>query len=234
MQATDIGETKSFDRPGFMAMMDEVNKGNVGTICIKDMSRMSHDYLKVGQVMEMFRQKGVRLIAINDGVDTFMGDDDFTPFRNIMNEWYARDTSKKIKSVFKAKAYYEARIKDAREAEIESMKAAIRQEEQDKVVLQNPGSIRTGKKQMLRGGISDPRNKAIMKMLNLIAIGERAGSGVPDIYSVWADKGWTDPEVEEQFGPDRTILTLAFTKKQAKKTSGKSKSLILYIEVTNA
>ena len=92
-----------FDRPGFMAMMDEVNKGNVGTICIKDMSRMGRDYLKVGQVMEMLRQKGVRLIAINDGVDTFMGDDDFTPFRNIMNEWYARDTSKKIKSVFKAK-----------------------------------------------------------------------------------------------------------------------------------
>ena len=92
-----------FDRPGFMAMMDEVNKGDVGTICIKDMSRMGRDYLKVGQVMEMLRQKGVRLIAINDGVDTFMGDDDFTPFRNIMNEWYARDTSKKIKSVFKAK-----------------------------------------------------------------------------------------------------------------------------------
>ena len=92
-----------FDRPGFMAMMDEVNKGNVGTICIKDMSRMGRDYLKVGQVMEMLRQKGVRLIAINDGVDTFKGDDDFTPFRNIMNEWYARDTSKKIKSVFKAK-----------------------------------------------------------------------------------------------------------------------------------
>jgi len=92
-----------FDRPGFMEMMDEVNKGNVGTICIKDMSRMGRDYLKVGQIMEMLRQKGVRLIAINDGVDTFKGDDDFTPFRNIMNEWYARDTSKKIKSVFKAK-----------------------------------------------------------------------------------------------------------------------------------
>lgn len=92
-----------FDRPGFMAMMDAVNDGTVGTICIKDMSRMGRDYLKVGQVMEMLRQKGVRLIAINDGVDTFKGDDDFTPFRNIMNEWYARDTSKKIKSVFKAK-----------------------------------------------------------------------------------------------------------------------------------
>ena len=92
-----------FDRPGFMEMMDEVNKGNVGIICVKDMSRMGRDYLKVGQVMEMLRQKGVRLIAINDGVDTFKGDDDFTPFRNIMNEWYARDTSKKIKSVFRAK-----------------------------------------------------------------------------------------------------------------------------------
>ena len=92
-----------FDRPGFMAMMDEVNNGNIRIICIKDMSRMGRDYLKVGQIMEMLRQKGVRLIAINDGVDTFEGDDDFTPFRNIMNEWYARDTSKKIKSVFKAK-----------------------------------------------------------------------------------------------------------------------------------
>jgi len=104
MHFTDDGISGTrFDRPGFMAMMDEVNKGNVGTICIKDMSRMGRDYLKVGQVMEMLRQKGVRLIAINDGVDTFKGDDDFTPFRNIMNEWYARDTSKKIKSVFKAK-----------------------------------------------------------------------------------------------------------------------------------
>ena len=95
-----------FDRPGFMEMMDEVNKGNVGIICIKDMSRMGRDYLKVGQIMEMLRQKGVRLIAINDGVDTFKGDDDFTPFRNIMNEWYARDTSKKIKSVFRAKGNF--------------------------------------------------------------------------------------------------------------------------------
>lgn len=95
--------------------------------------------------------------------------------------------------------------------------------ESNRIVIQNPGSIRTGKAQMLRGGISDPRNKAIMKMLNLISIGERAGSGVPDIYLVWAQKGWDDPIVEEQYGPDRTILTLAFTEKQAEKTSGKSK-----------
>lgn len=92
-----------FDRPGFMAMMKEVDAGNVSCLIVKDMSRLGRDYLKVGQIMEMLRQKGVRLIAINDSVDTFKGEDDFTPFRNIMNEWYARDTSKKIKSVFKAK-----------------------------------------------------------------------------------------------------------------------------------
>ena len=92
-----------FDRPGFLAMMEEVEAGRVGAIVIKDMSRLGRDYLKVGQVMEVLRQRGVRLIAINDGVDSLKGDDDFTPFRNIMNEFYARDTSRKIRSVFKSK-----------------------------------------------------------------------------------------------------------------------------------
>ena len=84
-------------------MMKEVESGKVGTILIKDMSRMGRDYLKVGQYMELLRQKNVRLIAVNENVDSFRKDDDFTPFRNIMNEWYARDTSKKIKLTFKAK-----------------------------------------------------------------------------------------------------------------------------------
>jgi len=92
-----------FDRPGFMAMMNGVNQGDIGCIIVKDMSRLGRDYLKVGGCMEILRQKGVRLIAINDNVDGFYKDDDFTPFRNIMNEWYARDTSRKIKSTFKAK-----------------------------------------------------------------------------------------------------------------------------------
>ena len=92
-----------FDRPGFMALMKEVEAGNVGYLCIKDMSRLGRDYLKVGQIMEILRQKGVRLIAVNDGVDSARGDDDFTPFRNIMNEYYARDTSRKIRSTFQAK-----------------------------------------------------------------------------------------------------------------------------------
>ena len=92
-----------FDRPGFLSMMDEVSNGNIGIIVVKDMSRVGRDYLQVGEFMEYLRKKNVRLIAINDNVDTFVAEDDFTPFRNIMNEWYARDTSKKIKSVFKAK-----------------------------------------------------------------------------------------------------------------------------------
>lgn len=92
-----------FDRPGFMEMMDEVNAGRVSMVVAKDMSRYGRDHLKVGQIMEMLRQKGVMLVAVNDGVDTSKGDDDFVPFRNIMNEWYAKDTSKKIKSVFQAK-----------------------------------------------------------------------------------------------------------------------------------
>ena len=92
-----------FDRPGFLAMMKEVEAGNVEYLCLKDMSRMGRDYLKVGQIMEILRQRGVRLIAINDGVDSARGDDDFTPFRNIMNEYYARDTSRKIRSTFQSK-----------------------------------------------------------------------------------------------------------------------------------
>ena len=83
--------------------MNGVNQGNIGCIIVKDMSRLGRDYLKVGQCMEILRQKGVRLIAINDNVDSFYREDDFTPFRNIMNEWYARDTSRKIQSTFRSK-----------------------------------------------------------------------------------------------------------------------------------
>ena len=101
---TDDGVSGTrFDRPGFLAMMEEVEAGRVEAIVIKDMSRLGRDYLKVGQVMEILRQRGVRLIAINDGVDSLKGDDDFTPFRNIMNEMYARDTSKKIRATWQSK-----------------------------------------------------------------------------------------------------------------------------------
>lgn len=67
------------------------------------------------------------------------------------------------------------------------------------------------------GGESDPRNKALMKMFNLINIGERAGSGVPNIFNVWADEGWEEPVIEERFDPDRTVLSLSFKKTDDKK-----------------
>ncbi len=76
--------TPPFDRPGFMAMMEEVEDGSVEAIIVKDMSRLGRDYLKVGQVMEILRQRGVRLIAINDNVDSANGDNDFTPFLNLV------------------------------------------------------------------------------------------------------------------------------------------------------
>ncbi len=95
----------TFDREGFQAMIAEVENGNVGTIIVKDMSRFGRDYLKVGFYTEvMFAEKDVRFIAINNGIDSAnQTDSDFTPFLNIMNEWYARDSSKKVKAVFKAK-----------------------------------------------------------------------------------------------------------------------------------
>lgn len=91
------------------------------------------------------------------------------------------------------------------------------------LIIENPGSIRIGKKQMLLGGISDPRNKNLMKMFNLLGIGERAGSGIPDIYQVWADQGWNSPVVEEFYNPDRTRLSLDFSPKATKKASEENK-----------
>ncbi len=81
----------------------------------------------------------------------------------------------------------------------------------DKITLANPGTIIAGKDQMLKGGISQPRNKGLFKMFNLIGYGEHAGSGVPDIFQAWKDAGLDKPIIEEKFGggePDRTILTL--------------------------
>jgi len=92
-----------FDRPGYLKMMEEVGRGNVYAILLKDITRLGRDHLQVGLCMETMRVNGVRLIAINDGIDTDKGDDDFTPFRTIMAEFYAKDTSRKIKSVYKAK-----------------------------------------------------------------------------------------------------------------------------------
>lgn len=95
----------TFERPDFQRMVAEMDEGHIGTIIVKDMSRLGRDYLKVGYYTEVaFPNADVRFIAINNGVDSAnQQDSDFTPFLNIINEWYAKDTSKKIRAVFKSK-----------------------------------------------------------------------------------------------------------------------------------
>ena len=95
----------NFNRPAFNSLLTEIEAGRVGTVIVKDMSRFGRNYLQVGFYTEMmFPKKNVRFIAVNNGVDSANpADNDFTPFLNIMNEWYAKDTSKKIKAVFKVK-----------------------------------------------------------------------------------------------------------------------------------
>ena len=93
----------TFERPSFKEMISLVEAGEVETIVLKDMSRLGRDYLVVGQLREFFRKKKVRLIAINDNHDSSKGDDDFLVFRDVMNEMYAKDISKKIRSTFKSK-----------------------------------------------------------------------------------------------------------------------------------
>lgn len=80
---------------------------------------------------------------------------------------------------------------------------------------------------MKLGGESDPRNKALMKMFNLIDIGERAGSGVPELFTVWEQEGWEEPQIEEQLDSvERTIVTLSFKKKVPKKSAEKNTDAI--------
>ena len=94
----------TFEREGFKAMMADVVAGNVGTVITKDLSRLGRDYLKTGEYIEIiFPDYDVRYIAINDGVDTLKSENELMAFKNIFNDWYARNTSKKIRAVFKAK-----------------------------------------------------------------------------------------------------------------------------------
>ena len=95
----------SFKRPGFQEMLADIEAGLVSMVIVKDMSRFGRNYLEVGLYTEIrFPEMGVRFVAVNDGVDSDnQFDNDFTPFRNIINEWYAKDTSKKIRAVFRNK-----------------------------------------------------------------------------------------------------------------------------------
>ena len=94
----------TWEREGFKAMLADIEEGKVGTVITKDLSRLGRDYLKTGEYIEIiFPDHDVRYIAINDGVDTLKSENELMAFKNIFNDWYARDTSKQIRAVFKAK-----------------------------------------------------------------------------------------------------------------------------------
>ena len=91
-------------RPGFQKMIQAIEAGYISAVFVKDLSRLGRNYIEVGKLTEeFFPQHDIRLIAVSDGVDSDEGEDDFTPFRNIMNEWYAKDISKKRRIVNKMK-----------------------------------------------------------------------------------------------------------------------------------
>ena len=92
----------------------------------------------------------------------------------------------------------------------------------DAITMANPGGFRIEIDAAKSGGVSDPRNGTMLKMFNLIDIGERAGSGIPNIFRVWRERGWAAPEITEQLEPERTVLTLLFSKKGYKKATIKS------------
>ncbi len=101
----------TFEREGFQKMISDIEAGKIDTVIVKDMSRFGRDYLKVGYYTEvMFAEYDIHFIAINDGVDSEREDNDFTPIRNLFNEFYAKDTSKKIRAVWKAKGSAGERI----------------------------------------------------------------------------------------------------------------------------
>lgn len=96
------------------------------------------------------------------------------------------------------------------------------------ITMSNPGSFRIKIDAAKSGGISDPRNGTMLKMFNLIDIGEHAGSGIPNIFHVWREQGWTTPALTEQLEPERTMLSLAFEKTSDKKQAIKISSLTIY------
>ena len=101
----------NFNRPGYKQMMDDVYAGKVGTVIVKDQSRLGREYLQTGMLMEItFPQYDVRFIAINDGVDSLHGESDFSGIKNYFNDFYARDTSKKIRAVIHSKGERGERI----------------------------------------------------------------------------------------------------------------------------
>ena len=103
----------NWNRPGWQDIIARIEAGEVLAIIVKDSTRIGRDYIRVGSFREFIKERNVRLIAVNDNFDSNDGDDDFTPFRDVLSEWYARDTSRKIKSVIKTNGEKGKRLTNA-------------------------------------------------------------------------------------------------------------------------
>ena len=90
-------------RPGWIELMEKIESDEVANLLVKDSSRLGRDHLRVGLFRELLHEKNIRLIAVNDGLDSAMGEDDFTPFRDLIAEWYSRDVSRKMRSSLQTK-----------------------------------------------------------------------------------------------------------------------------------
>ena len=132
----------NFNRPGFQELIKEIEAGNVETLIVKDMSRLGRNYLQVGFYTEvMFPQKNVRFLAINNSIDSNNATgNDFTPFLNIMNEWYAKDTSNKIKAVF------DSRMRDGKRCSGSVPYGYIRQPGDKQTLIVDPAAAQVVKR----------------------------------------------------------------------------------------
>ena len=124
------------------------------------------------------------------------------------------------------KALREALANALIHADYYNRRGLVIQKRPDKIRIANPGAFRINVQEALVGGVSDPRNESLIKMFNLINVGERAGSGLPSISTVWQKQGWQEPEIVESFNPDRTTLVLPLAaNKVAAKNGGMSSSI---------
>ena len=125
------------------------------------------------------------------------------------------------------KALREALVNALIHADYYDRRGLVIQKWPDKIRIANPGAFRINVQEALVGGVSDPRNELLIKMFNLINVGERAGSGLPSIRTVWQKQGWQEPEIVESFNPDRTALVLPLSaNKVAEKSGGKSSPIV--------
>jgi predicted HTH transcriptional regulator len=145
--------------------------------------------------------------------------------QEIKRPFALKDGWERIDDTSVHKAIREALLNSLIHANFYDSRGLVVVKERDRITISNPGSMRVSIEEAIYGGKSDPRNQTLVKMFTLLGLVERAGSGVPNIFSVWREQGWDLPELREEFNPDRTILSLVFgavDKKMAIKSGDKN------------